>query len=126
VQKAGKVPAGSVVYKMLRRKAPYIVPDTATDAYFGGRRFSRDEEIASLIAVPLVANDEKVGVMFVNYRSRKSGFSAEELADVDFFADQAAIELYRARDHDRAQARLENLYRASQAITSGFTLQDTL
>jgi len=120
----GEVLSDSLVYKMLTRDEPYIVEDSAQDALFKDRRFTRDERIKSCAAIPLKAVGQKVGVMFVNYRSQHR-FTKDELANITLFANQAAIAIRNAQLYEQIERRsvhLGALYEAGKAITSSFGL----
>ncbi|MCI0401191.1 MAG: GAF domain-containing protein, partial [Gammaproteobacteria bacterium] len=80
----------SFVYKMLELDEPYIVEKIVEDDLFKDSRFAQAEGIESCVAITLKAVGQKVGVMFVNYRTPHR-FTSEELTDIELFADQAAI-----------------------------------
>src|SRR5262249_45254705 len=86
----GGVPSDSLVYEMLKLDKPRIVENIGRDSLFRNRPFVRDEGIKSCVAIPLRAAEQKVGVMFVNYRSPHR-FTSEEITDIELFADQAAV-----------------------------------
>ena len=94
-----KVPETSMVYDIIKNDDLLIVDDVAEREEFN-RRFSREEDIKACVAIPLkVGTDhEKVGVMFINYRvherfHERFRFRAEEIANIQLFADQAAVAL---------------------------------
>lgn len=103
-----EVKADSIVYKMLAQDKPYIVERITEDPGFGGTRFARDEEIESCVAIPLTTAEQKVGVMFVNYRSRHL-FTADDLANIEHFANQAAVAIQNAQLYQTAQRHVETL-----------------
>jgi GAF domain-containing protein/response regulator of citrate/malate metabolism len=124
----GEVLTESLVYEMLQRDEPYIVEKVAQDDLFRDRRFSREEGIESCVAVPLMAVGQKVGVMFVNYRSRHR-FTGEELTNINLFADQAAVAIRNAQLYDETTRRantLQTLYEAGNIVTSSLALDETL
>ncbi len=104
----------SIVFEMLEREEPYICPDTATDPYFRERRFCRDEQIKSLIAIPLKAYGESVGVLFINFRHKRD-FSGEDVDNIQLFADQAAVAIHDARLYEREKWTTETLRALRQA-----------
>lgn len=122
------VPPHSLVLKILRRDDMYIADHVPTDDLFKHSRFSRDEEIASLVALPLRANDDRVGVMFVNYRVSHR-FTTEELENIELFANQAAVAIYDAQLLQREQQRarvLQVLYDTGRTISVLLNAQDIL
>lgn len=104
----GEVLSNSLVYEMLRRDEPYIVEAMAQDALFRDRRFSREEEIQCCVAIPLWAVGQKVGVMFVNYRTPHR-FTAKELANIEPFANQAAVAIRNAQLYEESKQTYERL-----------------
>lgn len=111
-----EVPSTSLVYEMVRRTDPYIVPDVERDPIFRSSRFARDEAIESLVALPLRIGNEAVGVMFVNYRSRHS-ISPSELEDVKLFGNQAAVAIRNVQLFDDVQKRTAHLEAVHTAAT---------
>ena len=123
-----EIPRHSISYKMLEEDDVYIVNSIATDADFRDRPFSKREKIKSCVASPLIAMGRKVGVMFVNYR-RPHNFTPDEINNIKFYVNQAAVAIYNAQlykeAHRRARA-LEALNSAGQAMTSSLRLKTTL
>jgi len=123
-----EVAQDSIVYEMLRQDKPYVVEVTAKDTLFRDRRFVKDEQIESCVAVPLQAAGHRVGVMFVNYRTRHR-FTGEELADIELFAHQAAAAIRNTQLYEEATRRakaLESLYEAGKTVTSTLALNEIL
>ncbi len=123
-----EVARDSIVYKMLARETPCIVEMTGKDPLFRDLRFVKDEGIESCVAFPLQAADTRVGVMFVNYRSRHR-FTSDELADIKLFAQQAAAAIRNAQLLEaatRSTAYLTALYEASKVIASTLALGEIL
>jgi len=123
-----EVPRGSIIFKMLRRNEFYIVDNTSTDPLFMNLRFVKDEQVESCVAMPLRVGDRRVGVMFVNYRSRHR-FTGEELTNIKLFAHQAAVAIRNAQLYDETTRRastVEALYEAGKAVTSTLALDEIL
>ena len=124
----GEVLHDSIVYKMLERDEPYIVERIAEDALFKDRRFAREEGIESCVAISLKEAGQKVGVMFVNFRSSHR-FTADELTNIELFANQAAVAIENARLYDAAEQRAKNLHAVldvSQTAISSLDLERIL
>ncbi len=127
-QRFSQVPHDSVVFAMLCRNDLYIVEDTASDLIFRERRFTKDEEIVACVVIPLQVGTERVGVMFVNYRSVHR-LTSDEQTNIELFANQAAVAIRNAQFYEQVQRRaqaLEALYEAGQAVTSSLELQEIL
>ena len=114
-----KIPADSIIYKSLRRNRLLVIGDTSTHPVLKDSRFKKDEKIASCVVVPLKIGDEKVGIMFVNYRTHHR-FTQEERTYIELSAHQAAVAIRNAQLYEGQQRRadaLQALYEAGQAIT---------
>jgi serine/threonine-protein kinase PknK len=82
-------------------------------------------KIRSVLAVPLAAHGETLGVVYLDDRGRKGAFGPAELAWVRVVASQAAMAIADARDSvllkravrraERARARLEGLLAEREA-----------
>ncbi|MCP4363403.1 MAG: GAF domain-containing protein, partial [Chloroflexi bacterium] len=97
-----------IVFKILMRGQPYIANDVSMDPLFKDTRFAADEQIASCVAIPLTVGPEKVGVMFVNYRSLHR-FTESELINIELFANQAAVAIRNAQLYQAEQQRVKEL-----------------
>lgn len=119
VQTAAAVPEDSVVYAALRLGKMYVAEDVAADTLLAPRRFAREEGIVSCVAFPLMVQGDKVGVMFVNYRTRHS-FTNSELNNIRLFAQQTAIAIRNAQLFEKVNRRaqiLGVLNEAGQAVS---------
>ena len=112
----GEVVPSSIVYEMLRQDKPYIVETIAEDVLFKDKRFARDEEIESCVVIPLKVAERKVGVMFVNYRTRHR-FTTDELTNIELFANQAAVAIRNAQLY-QAERRHAQALKAIQATSA--------
>jgi GAF domain-containing protein len=113
---------------MLDRDDLYIVKDTTDDPLFRTRPFVIREKIRSCVAIPLVASGQKVGVMFVNYRTSHH-FDADEVAIIKLFANFAAVAVQNAQHHELTrleQERLERLHGAAQKMAGASELKALL
>ncbi|HEX8832507.1 MAG TPA: GAF domain-containing sensor histidine kinase, partial [Longimicrobium sp.] len=121
--------ADHFVQRVLRGEAMRVVPDVMQDEDFRETRFSREEKIASCVAVSLRVRaagaavgqaEQVVGVMFVNFRTPHH-FSTEECANIRLFADQAAVAIHNAQLHEelgQAVAELQLLLKRVRAATA--------
>jgi signal transduction histidine kinase len=100
---------------LLRETRPYYSPDapqdpllaiqTAIDAAENGKprpTFVQLQNIKSFAGIPLVADGETVGVMFVNYRRRRQ-FDADDQQAHELFAQQAAVAIKNAASAEFAR-----------------------
>lgn len=98
---------GSVLRKIITEKQPHYSPDARQDPLLVGyhqrgveagqrRTFAQRQNIKSFAGVPLMVEDQVVGVLCVNYRSHRS-FAEDDRDLLDLFARQAALAKENAR-----------------------------
>src|SRR5262249_29997480 len=92
-------------YQMLHRDEPSIVERAAKDEMLKRRRFTRQEKIKSLVAVPLIVAGRRTGVIFFNYRTEHR-FTEDELDNIRMFADLAAVAIHNAQLFGEKTAKL--------------------
>ncbi len=122
----------SAVFQMLERTEPFYAPDAGPDwatlipDWQAENSFIHREGIASSAAVPLIADGQRVGALFVNYRTRHT-FPDEERRTIELFATQAAIAIQNARLLQRERAMREQtqaLRDVSHALKSAVDLRE--
>jgi GAF domain-containing protein/anti-sigma regulatory factor (Ser/Thr protein kinase) len=127
-----EVAPDSLVYKVVEKfekeDEPYVVESPSDNDLFRASRFAQDEKIQTCVAVPLKAKAQRVGVMFVNYRSPHRLLSDEE-ANIRLFAHQAAIAIANVQLHESVKRRaraLEAIHAAGVAVTGTLELNEIL
>jgi len=121
-----KLDPTSVIWEILKLEDPpyRFAEDGASDDRILGGRFVRTEGMRAAIGIRLKAGDQRVGVMFVNYRSPHR-FTSDELDTLMLFADQAAVAIQNAHLYGELEQRariLETLYEAGKTITASLDL----
>ena len=112
----------SGVWGILGLDAPpfyHLAEDQVGEDDLLGGRFVRDEEIRAAIGIQLRVGGQKVGVMFVNFRSPHR-FTEDEIATIQLFGGQAAVAIRNAQQYAEImrQANLRRgLLQAAQQIT---------
>lgn len=106
------IPPGAkrALFDLLKKWAPHYSPDAATDPIFGptgaastedGRvRLVPRENLRSIVFLPLGSSDERVGALFLLYRSRRE-FSPLDKLSLEAFAGLVAEQINRERAHWR-------------------------
>src|SRR5204863_8083308 len=96
-------------------RVPYNVADTETDPRVGdrGRTNARARGYRSQLVVPLLRQDEVIGTLAVT-RPETGEFTADQIALLQTFADQAVIAIENARLLSELQRRTRELEVASQ------------
>lgn len=131
----GYVSKHSVVWKILdsreshfadvARNDPWMVLNEA-ERHMGTEPFVVRENISSSAGIPLMVEQERVGVLFINYLSPHTFFQPER-KDIEMFAVEIAIAIQNAR-HLKSEKRhirqLEAISRVSDAAHSALDLND--
>lgn len=119
----------AIVHFMLEWDKPYyIAENVSSDVNFKDKRFAEAESVKSCVALPLKAAGSKVGVMFLNYRKKRS-FTQDELDNMKLFANQAAVAIRNAQLYDELSTKLYQqrmLVRLSQELLGAQTAQATM
>jgi len=118
VLRLGLVARDSVIRRMLIRNEAYVAENASSDSLMSGDFVTR-EEIESSIGIPLRVGDRRVGVMFVNYHTRHR-FTADELTNIELFANQAAVAIRNAQLYQSEQQHVQAL-KAIQATSAAMS-----
>jgi|GEM_PF-2019081 len=101
------IPPGSALFDLLKKWEPHYSPEVASDPIFGitslddGRvRLVPRESLRSIVFLPLGSSDERVGALFLLYRSRRE-FSPLDKLSLEAFAGLVAEQINRERAHWR-------------------------
>ena len=94
---------------VLVTRQPLVLEDVTQDPRWGGREIAERTGYVpkGLMAVPLLYEEDPVGVLNVLDRPQQARFSLEEMELLGLFASQAAISLDLLRKARRAQAVLD-------------------
>jgi PAS domain S-box-containing protein len=101
-----KAERDSIVYKILLRDEPAFVERAPEAPLFEDSRFTKEEGVQSCVGIPLKFEQERVGVMFVNYWNTHH-FTPDEEKNIKFFAYQAAIAIRNAQLYEARNKRLK-------------------
>ena len=94
---------------VLVTRQPLVLEDVTQDPRWGGQAIAEQTGYTpkGLMAVPLIQEEDSVGVLQVLDRPQKARFSLEEMELLGLFANQAAIALDLLGKARRARAVLE-------------------
>ena len=106
-----KAPLGEEISSWVAREGkPVLVEDLATDPIFG-RLSAREDQVRSLLSVPLKIKDRVLGVLDVNRKGRGGACKYGAVNVVTALASLAAISIENARTYQNAITdRLTSLY----------------
>jgi two-component system, NtrC family, sensor kinase len=103
----------------IRDRAPVNIANVQTDSRVSevGRAFALARGYQSLVLVPLLHHDEAVGTIVVSRRDR-GGFTDDEIALLQTFADQAVIAIENVRLFKELQTRTGELTQSVEQLTA--------
>jgi signal transduction histidine kinase/putative methionine-R-sulfoxide reductase with GAF domain len=101
----------------IRHRVPFNFADVQTDPRVpeSGRGFARIRGYRSLALVPLIRNDEALGAIGMS-RREPGGFTDDEIALLQTFADQAVIAIENARLFKELTARNHEIEEKSRQL----------
>jgi two-component system, NtrC family, sensor kinase len=103
----------------IRDRAPVNILDMHMDLRLteAGREDARVGGYRSMVVVPLLRQDEAIGALAVT-RREPGGFTDDEIALLQTFADQAAIAIENVRLFTELQARTQELTQSVEQMTA--------
>jgi K+-sensing histidine kinase KdpD len=107
-----------VVRKVLEKKELHIAPDTTKEGELLNGPFAQREGIKSAVAIPLIVDNRKVGVMFVNYHTPHL-FNEDELTDIKLFAHQAAVAVRNGQMYEELKRNKKTIAARSALAWTG-------
>ncbi|MBL8099795.1 MAG: GAF domain-containing protein [Anaerolineales bacterium] len=122
----------SSVFKLIKNGQPFYASDAQNDWVQNGLvgldykeddSFLIREEIISSAGIPLIANEETVGLIFINYINKKT-FQDSDKEFIELLANQAAIAIQNARlleVKDSNITELKKLVETSRDVTFSHT-----
>src|SRR5262249_26043393 len=114
----------SVHAKAIRQRAPFNIADAATDPRVSEERRAVWHAIGyrSAAVVPLLRHDEPLGAIAVA-RREPGGFTSDEIALLQTFADQAVIAIENVRLFKELEQKNEALTQAHAQVTESLEQQ---
>ncbi|MEM9955809.1 MAG: adenylate/guanylate cyclase domain-containing protein [Chloroflexota bacterium] len=99
-----------------------VLTDNATeDSRLGGSESVVGLQLRSILAVPLKAQDEVIGVVYCDNRFLQGLFKQSELTVLTAFANQAAVAIENARLFEATQTRLQEVTDLRDRMMNLFT-----
>jgi GAF domain-containing protein len=118
----------TVIKDVLTKGETRLVLDLPTDERYG-ELASRDtlqfKSVRSVLAVPLKVENRLVGLLYLDH-PHKTVFSQDDLDFLNAFANQAALAIHRAREHQRQLEELTLLNELSRSVVKVLDLNEVL
>lgn len=108
--------------KVVHSGRPLLVPDVSREPLY--RKLSDVEDVAAELTVPLIAQDNVIGVLDIG-SSRVNAFDEEDLRTMQSLAAQVAVAIENARLYEQLseQERLQSELRIAHAIQASLLPQ---
>jgi signal transduction histidine kinase len=113
---AGEVPM-SVLRYVQRMRQPLVVADATDDDRFARDAYFADVTCCSVLAVPIVSRGRLQGVLLLENRLMRGGFTGERLEAVQLIAGQLAVSLDNAKVYEEFQ-RIANEQAALRRVAT--------
>lgn len=99
----------TVAYQALRERTPILIENALDDPRFSSAESIVDRSLRSIACVPMVTNEDAIGVLYVDSSEESSVFGQSDLDLLVSFAGQAAAAIQNARLHQTLLARTREL-----------------
>ena len=118
----------SVIKDTLARGEPRLVVDLRVDERYSRLTSSATQQlkrVRSVLAVPLKIQSQLVGLIYIDH-PKQAVFGQEDLDVLRAFANQAALAIHRAREHQRQLEELSLLNTLSRSVVQVLDLDEVL
>ena len=114
--------------RVLETQQPFVVPDVAEEPVLSGiREFLLSLPIRSMLVVPLLRQDQSIGVVSLSTRGTVRNFTPDEIVVCQTLASQAALTLEKTALFHEVQERankLQSLIHLTKLMTASLNLQE--
>ena len=112
----------TIVRSVMEDKQAVLSADASSDSRFRMSESIAGFRIRSMMCVPLLSQDEPVGIIHIDTNDQRSRFTQEDLDLLDSVASQAAIAVENARLHEDlvAQERISQQLKFAREVQQGF------
>jgi PAS domain S-box-containing protein len=106
----------SLVGHVFSTRQPHIVDDSRTDPFFEPVDLPDLDSVRSILGVPMLLDDEPIGVLFADNFSHWHAFGESDLRLLQSLAGHAAAAVRNARLYEAIQAELQERKRTEAAL----------
>lgn len=106
VEQADDQISRAVLAQTLAQRTPLILRDAMNDPHFNQSHSVNFLKLRSVMCVPLIARGNTIGAIYVENRTIRNRFSAENLPPLVLFANQIAVAIENAALNDELEARV--------------------
>ncbi len=101
----------SIVQQTLEKRSPILTSNAQIDPRFEGSESIIAYGLRSILCVPLIHKGEILGVIYLDNRARSGIFTQEDMATLGAFANNAAVALHNAQEHQKTDQTLNEKVR---------------
>ena len=96
----------SIVRQALKKKSPILSTNAQIDPRFEGSESIIAYGLRATLCVPLIYKGETLGAIYLDNRARANVFTEEDMASLSAFANNAAMAIYNAQEHQKTDQAL--------------------
>lgn len=119
---AGPANGRDMTRDLLEQGGYLAVKDATTDPRLANRELKKQEGIASLLVVPVIAEEEPIGVLAL-YTAEPRDFTEEDVALLRGLADQGGIAVMRAHHEYRRKRDLQLMTTVAENLNSSLDIK---
>jgi adenylate cyclase len=120
--------SSTVIKDVLEKGETRLVHDLPADTRYEKRASSDTlqlKAVRSVLAVPLIAESRQIGLLYIDHPHR-AAFGQDELDYLNAFANQAALAIHRAQEHEQQVRELTLLNELSRSLVQVLDLNEVL
>lgn len=114
--------SNTIVRRVAKTGKPVLTTNAQNDPRFEQQKSVVEQNLRSILCVPLKLKDEIIGVIFVDSRVYSGLFEEDDLEILSAFADQAAVAIDNARLFDGLERANRELREAYDATLKGWAM----
>ena len=108
----------TLIARVVTERRPVLVSDTARDRELHDRTSVQRLGLVSVLCAPLIVDDEVIGVLQFDHRSRPGPFTEEDLTVLELFAHQSATAIRNSLLVERLEAALDQTRTAQERLVA--------
>jgi len=96
----------NVVQHTLEKRGPILTSNAQIDPRFEDSESIMAYGLRSILCVPLIYKEEILGAIYLDHRARTDVFTQEDMATLSAVANNAAVAMHNAQEHQRTDQAL--------------------
>jgi sigma-B regulation protein RsbU (phosphoserine phosphatase) len=108
--------SSGILHSAIESRVPIVTTNAQDDSRFQGMKSVFSLDLRSIIVVPLVLQDEVIGVLYADNRIEQGVFSKDDIPLLTAFANQASIAISNARLFEKVKDDLKKAQRQVESL----------